>query len=226
MKNSINLNEYIDHTLLKSDATLAMIEKLCQEAKKAYFKTVCINPFYVKHAASLLADSNLKVCTVVGFPLGANATSTKVQETITAIKAGATEIDVVINIGALKDNNQAVVLQDLQDVRAVCPKNIILKVIIECALLNEEEKIIACQLVTKAQADFIKTSSGFAGGGATVADIKLMKANIGPNVAIKASGGIKTKDDALAMIAAGATRIGTSNGILIIDNQHVANDGY
>ncbi|WP_425289604.1 deoxyribose-phosphate aldolase [Spiroplasma endosymbiont of Nebria brevicollis] len=222
----MNLNEYIDHTLLKPDATLTMIKKLCQEAKKAYFKTVCINPFYVKHAASFLADSNVKVCTVVGFPLGANATSTKVQETVTASKAGATEIDVVINIGALKDNNQAVVLQDLQDVRAVCPKNIILKVIIECSLLNEEEKIIACQLVTKAQADFIKTSSGFAGGGATVADIKLMKDNIGPNVAIKASGGIKTKDDALAMIAAGATRIGTSNGILIINNKSNDSEGY
>lgn len=225
MKNNINLNEYIDHTLLKPDATLDMIKKLCEEAKQAYFKAVCINPYYVKYAANLLANSNVKVCTVVGFPLGANVTSTKVQETITAIKEGATEIDVVINIGALKDNNQSVVLQDLQAVRAVCPKNIILKVIIECTLLSEEEKIIACQLVTKAQADFIKTSTGFAGGGATEADIKLMKANIGPNVAIKASGGIKTKDDAFTMIAAGATRIGTSNGLLIINNKR-ADSGY
>lgn len=225
MKNNINLNEYIDHTLLKPDATLGMIKKLCEEAKQAYFKAVCINPYYVKYAANLLANSNVKVCTVVGFPLGANVTSTKVQETITAIKEGATEIDVVINIGALKDNNQSVVLQDLQAVRAVCPKNIILKVIIECKLLSEEEKIIACQLVTKAQADFIKTSTGFAGGGATEADIKLMKANIGPNVAIKASGGIKTKDDAFTMIAAGATRIGTSNGLLIINNKR-ADSGY
>lgn len=224
MKNNINLNEYIDHTLLKPDATLDMIKKLCEEAKQAYFKAVCINPYYVKYAANLLANSNVKVCTVVGFPLGANVTSTKVQETITAIKEGATEIDVVINIGALKDNNQSVVLQDLQAVRAVCPKNIILKVIIECTLLSEEEKIIACQLVTKAQADFIKTSTGFA-GGATEADIKLMKANIGPNVAIKASGGIKTKDDAFTMIAAGATRIGTSNGLLIINNKR-ADSGY
>lgn len=225
MKNNINLNEYIDHTLLKPDATLDMIKKLCEEAKQAYFKAVCINPYYVKDAANLLANSNVKVCTVVGFPLGANVTSTKVQETITAIKEGATEIDVVINIGALKDNNQSVVLQDLQAVRAVCPKNIILKVIIECTLLSEKEKIIACQLVTKAQADFIKTSTGFAGGGATEADIKLMKANIGPNVAIKASGGIKTKDDAFTMIAAGATRIGTSNGLLIINNKR-ADSGY
>lgn len=226
MTNNINLNQYIDHTILKQDATLTMIEKLCQEAKQANFKAVCINPFYVKYAATLLADSNVKVCTVVGFPLGANVTSTKVQETITAIKNGANEIDVVINIGALKDNNQTLVLQDLQAIRAVCPKNIILKVIIECTLLSQEEKIIACQIVTKAQADFIKTSTGFANGGATVDDIKLMKANVGRNVAIKASGGIKNKNDALLMIGAGATRIGTSNGMSIINDKDLDNGGY
>lgn len=219
MKNNINLNEYIDHTLLKAEATLTMIEKLCQEAKKYYFKAVCINPFYVSHAATLLKNSNVRVCTVVGFPLGANTTDTKVSETINAINNGAQEIDVVINIGALKDNNQQLVLQDLQAVRKVCPSSIMLKVIIECALLTTEQKIIACQLVTKAKADFIKTSTGFANGGATVADIKLMKANIGAGIAIKASGGIKNLDDAMVMINAGATRIGTSNGVAIILGQ-------
>lgn len=226
MTNNINLNQYIDHTILKQEATLTMIEKLCQEAKQVNFKAVCINPLYVKYAATLLAGSNVKVCTVVGFPLGANVTSTKVQETITAIKDGANEIDVVINIGALKDNNQTIVLQDLQAIRAVCPKNIILKVIIECTLLSQEEKITACKIVTKAQADFIKTSTGFSNGGATVDDIKLMKANVGRNVAIKASGGIKNKNDALLMIAAGATRIGTSNGMSIINDKDLDNGGY
>ncbi|WP_252320505.1 deoxyribose-phosphate aldolase [Spiroplasma endosymbiont of Lariophagus distinguendus] len=219
MKSNINLNEYIDHTLLKPEATLSMIDTLCKEAKTYYFKAVCINPFYVNRAVTLLKNSNVKVCTVVGFPLGANTTQTKIAETINAIKDGAQEIDVVINIGALKDNDQKLVLQDLQAVRNACPQNIILKVIIECSLLTTEQKIIACQLVTKVKADFIKTSTGFANGGATVADIKLMKANIGPHVAIKASGGIKNQDDAMAMINAGATRIGTSNGVAIISGQ-------
>lgn len=223
MQSNINLNEYIDHTLLKPETTLAMIEKLCQEAKTYYFKAVCVNPFYVNRAVALLKDSNIKVCTVVGFPLGANTTQTKVQETINAINDGAKEIDVVINIGALKDNNQKLVLQELQAVRSVCRKDIILKVIIECSLLTTEQKIIACQLVTKAKADFIKTSTGFANGGAIVADIKLMKANIGSHVAIKASGGIKNQDDAIAMINAGATRIGTSNGVAIILGKAVNN---
>lgn len=221
MKSNINLNEYIDHTLLKPEATLVMIEKLCQEAKKYYFKAVCINPFYVSHAVALLKNSNVKVCTVVGFPLGANTTNTKVAETINAINNGAQEIDVVINIGALKDNNQQLVLDDLQAVRKVCPSSIVLKVIIECSLLTTEQKIIACQLVTKAKADFIKTSTGFANGGATIADIKLMKANIADDIAIKAAGGIKNLDDAMQMIKAGATRIGTSNGVAIILGQKV-----
>lgn len=226
MKSNINLNQYIDHTLLKPETTLAMIEKLCQEAKSYYFKAVCINPFYVSYAAALLKDSNVNVCTVVGFPLGANTTNTKVQETITAIKDGAKEIDVVINIGALKDNNQQLVLQDLQAVRTACPSPLVLKVIIECALLTAEQKIIACQLVTKAKADFIKTSTGFAASGASLADIKLMKANIGQQVAIKAAGGIRNLTDAMAMIKAGATRIGTSNGVDIILGQDAKEGGY
>lgn len=225
MKNNINLNKYIDHTLLKPEATLAMIEKLCQEAKDNHFKAVCVNPFYVNHAFTLLKDTNVNVCTVVGFPLGANTTYTKVQETIAAIKDGAREIDMVINIGALKDNKQQIVLQDLQAVRAVCMPPVILKVIIECALLTTSQKIIACQLVTKAKADFIKTSTGFANGGATVADIKLMKANIGAGVAIKAAGGIRDLKSAMQMIAAGAVRIGTSNSMTIIFDK-VAKDNY
>ena len=226
MKSNINLNEYIDHTLLKPEATLSMIETLCKEAKTYYFKSVCVNPFYVNRAVALLKDSNVKVCTVVGFPLGANTTQTKVTETINAIKDGAQEIDVVINIGALKDNNQKLVLQDLQAVRNACQPNTILKVIIECSLLTTKQKNIACQLVTKSKADFIKTSTGFANGGATVADIKLIKANIGSHVAIKASGGIKNQDDAMIMINAGATRIGTSNSVAIILGQETKGSNY
>lgn len=221
----LNLNQYIDHTLLKPDATLSMIKKLCQEAKDYQFKAVCINPYYVKTVVALLKDTNIQICTVVGFPLGANTTAIKVQEALNAIKDGASEIDVVINLGALKDANKNLVLQDLLAVRAACPPPIILKVIIECCLLTNEEKITACQLVTKVQADFIKTSTGFASGGAMINDIKLLKKHIGSNIAIKASGGIKNQNDAVAMIKAGATRIGTSNGIAIVGGK-LGKDNY
>jgi len=222
-----NLNQYIDQTILKADAKIQEIETLIAEAKTYKFKAVCINPYYVKYCAEKLKNTKIKICTVIGFPLGANATTTKVFETKTAIANGANEIDVVINIGALKDQETNYVLQELQAIRQVCSKDIILKVIIETALLTEQEKIIACKLVSEAKADFIKTSTGFvANGGATVADVKLLKQHIAKNIAIKASGGIRTQEQALAMIAAGATRIGTSNGINIITNQVKNSNSY
>lgn len=214
-----NLNQYIDHTLLKADAKVADVKKIITEAKTYQFKAVCINPCHVKLCAAELKDSNVNVCTVIGFPLGANSTATKVFEAQDAINNGAQEIDVVINIGALKDDNQTLVLEELQAVRAVCNNGIILKVIIETALLTEAEKITACKLVSEAKADFIKTSTGFASQGATVADVALLRKYVAQNVAIKASGGVKTQEQALAMIEAGATRIGTSNGITIINNE-------
>lgn len=221
----IKLNQFIDHTLLKADATEREIKKLISEAKQYQFKAVCVNPFYVKLAKENLKDTSVKVCTVIGFPLGANAWQTKVAETKQAIADGADEIDMVINIAALKDHNETRVLSEIKDIRKQCYQGIILKVIIECSLLNEEQKIQACKLVSQAKADFIKTSTGFANGGATVDDIILMKKYLDKNVAIKASGGIKTQKDALAMINAGATRIGTSNGIAIINNK-LSHNGY
>lgn len=213
-----NLNQYIDQTLLKADASVLAIKKIIEEAKIHQFKAVCINPCHVKFCATELKNTNIKVCTVIGFPLGANSTDTKVFETKTAIKDGAQEIDVVINIGALKDNNQVLILEELKKIRQECADNVILKVIIETALLTKEEKIIACKLVSEAKADFIKTSTGFAQKGATIEDIKLMKEHIAKNVAIKASGGIKTQEQAIALIEAGAIRIGTSNGVAIVSN--------
>lgn len=220
-----NLNQYIDQTLLKADATAAEISKLVQEAKTYRFKAVCVNPTYVPFCAEQLKDSDVSVCTVVGFPLGANTTATKVFEAQSAITDGAQEIDVVLNIGALKDQKQDFVLQELQAVRKVCAKGVVLKVIIETALLTEAEKIIACKLVSQAKADFIKTSTGFAGQGATVADVTLLRKYTDQAVAIKASGGVRTQEQALAMIAAGATRIGTSNGVSIV-NQTTGTESY
>lgn len=221
-----DLNQYIDQTLLKADATLSEIKKIIDEAKAYQFKAVCINPSYVKFTADQLQNTNIKVCTVIGFPLGANTTTTKVFETKKAIEDGAQEIDVVINIGALKSNNLALVLAELKAIRQECSNGVILKVIIETALLSETEKITVCKLVSEAKADFIKTSTGFAKGGATVADIKLLKEHIAPGIAIKASGGIKNQEQALAMIAAGASRIGTSNGVNIISNKAISNNEY
>lgn len=213
-----NLNQYIDHTLLRADAKQVEIKKLVDEAKQYQFKAVCINPYYVSFCATALKDSNVKVCTVVGFPLGASTTKVKVFEAQDAITNGAQEIDVVLNIGALKDGNEKLVLEELQQVRQVCTNGVILKVIIETALLSQQEKITACKLVSQAKADFIKTSTGFASHGATVEDVRLLRQHTDQAIAIKASGGVKTQEQALAMIAAGATRIGTSNGASIIAN--------
>ena len=213
----LSLAKMIDHTLLKPDATQQEIAQLCFEARKYEFASVCVNPTWVKLCAQLLQGSSAKVCTVIGFPLGATSSETKAFETKTAIDQGATEIDMVINIGALKARDLETVAKDIRGVvNAAHSRNIIVKVIIETALLADEEKTIACLISKEAGADFVKTSTGFAGGGATVHDVALMRKVVGPEMGVKASGGVRTFEDAESMIKAGATRIGASAGVKII----------
>lgn len=210
--------KYIDHTVLKPDATSSEIEKLCKEAIEYGFASVCVQPIYIKLAYDLLKNTNVKVATVIGFPHGSTFTGAKVAESIAALEAGAVELDMVIDISGLKNGEDDRVYNDIkQVVETAHIKNAIVKVIIETSLLNQDEKIKACQLVTKAGAEFIKTSTGFAGGGATLEDIILMKNNIGANVKIKASGGVKSAAFALQLIEAGAERIGTSSGIKLLE---------
>ena len=207
----------IDHTLLKPDATQDQIAQLCYEARKYGFAAVCVNPTHVKLCAQLLQGSPVKVCTVVGFPLGATPPEVKSYEAQQAIDDGATEVDMVINIGALKSKDYALVERDIATVARTCHTGgAILKVIIEAALLNDEEKVIASQLSKVAGADYVKTSTGFGPGGATVKDVALMRRAVGPEMGVKAAGGIKDYQDAQAMVAAGATRIGASAGIKIV----------
>lgn len=206
----------IDHTLLKPDATAEAIKKICEEAKVHSFASVCVNPAWVKLCHTMLQDTDVKVCTVIGFPLGATTTETKAFETKNAIENGATEIDMVINIGALKDQADAVVEEDIRAVVEAAKNQALTKVIIETSLLSDEEKVRACELAVKAGADYVKTSTGFSGGGATVEDISLMRKTVGPDIGVKASGGVRTTEDAEKMVAAGATRIGASSGIAII----------
>lgn len=207
----------IDHTLLKPDATHAQIEQLCTEARDNHFATVCVNPIYVKLAAQLLAGTDVQVCTVVGFPLGAMVSAVKAYETDLAIKDGAAEIDMVINIGALKSSDYDVVQADIAAVVQVAHHHqAVVKVIIEAALLSDDEKRTACTLAQAAGADYVKTSTGFGPGGATVADVQLMRETVGPDLGVKAAGGIRSYADAQAMIAAGATRIGASAGVSIV----------
>lgn len=207
----------IDHTLLKPDVTSDKIAQLCFEAKKYHFASVCVNPTHVKLCADLLKDSDVKVCTVIGFPLGATSPEVKAFETRNALDNGATEIDMVINIGALKAGESELVARDIRGVVEVAhAANALVKVIIETALLTDEEKVIACLLAKEAGADFVKTSTGFSGGGATVHDIALMRRAVGPSLGVKASGGIHTHEEAEALVAAGATRIGASAGVKII----------
>jgi deoxyribose-phosphate aldolase len=213
----LSLANMIDHTLLKPDATQQEVAQLCFEARKYEFASVCVNPTWVPLCAQLLQASRVKVCTVIGFPLGATSSETKAFETETAIRQGATEIDMVINIGALKARDLETVAKDIRGVvKAAHSHNIIVKVIIETALLTDEEKTIACLISKEADADFVKTSTGFAGGGATVHDVELMRKTVGPEMGVKASGGVRTFEDADAMIKAGATRIGASAGVKII----------
>ncbi|GHI00537.1 deoxyribose-phosphate aldolase [Neobacillus kokaensis] len=221
-----NIARMIDHTLLKPEATKEQVVKLVNEAKEYSFASVCINPAWVRIAAELLADTpDVKVCTVIGFPLGATTPETKAFETKNAIENGASEVDMVINIGALKDKQDEKVENDIRSVVEAAKGKALVKVIIETCLLTDEEKIRACELSVKAGADFVKTSTGFSTGGATVEDIRLMRKTVGPEIGVKASGGVRSREDALAMIEAGATRIGASSGVAIC-NGEVSNSSY
>lgn len=214
----------IDHTLLKADAKKEEIEKLCEEAKEHHFASVCVNPTWVSLSSSLLEGTDVKVCTVIGFPLGANTPEVKAFEAQNAISNGATEVDMVINIGALKDGNDQEVKRDIQAV-VEASKGVLVKVIIETCLLTEDEKIRACKLAVEAGADYVKTSTGFSTGGATVEDVALMRKTVGPDVGVKASGGVRNAEGAKAVIEAGATRIGASSGIAIV-NGYTADTDY
>lgn len=215
MDPNIPLNAYIDHTLLKADATEAQIRLLCAEAVEHKFCAVCVNGSRVRFARQILDKSSVKIAAVVGFPLGAMETSSKAHETADAVANGADEIDMVMNIGQLKDGDKEAVLEDIRAVVHAASGRPV-KAIIETALLNNEQKVLACQLAVQAGASFVKTSTGFEATGATAEDVRLMRETVGSNIGVKASGGIKNRQLALAMIEAGANRIGTSSGIVIM----------
>lgn len=220
-----DLSRYIDHTLLKADATAKEIEKLCAEASEHHFHSVCINGSRVALAKHLLEDSAVNICTVVGFPLGAMESDTKRFETEAAIDNGADEIDMVLNIGLLKDGQHDAVVRDIRDVVHSSDDRIV-KVILETCLLSDEQIITACKLVVDAQAHYVKTSTGFSTGGATLNHVKLMRATVGDAAGVKASGGIRDTATAISMIAAGATRLGTSNSVAIISGATAAPGQY
>lgn len=212
----MKINQYIDHTALKADTNLKQIEKLCAEAREYEFFSVCVNSFYVKKAVSLLQGSSVKICTVVGFPLGASTMETKRFEAMKSVSEGAKEIDMVINVSAIKSLDWQYVLDDMASLAQVThQQGAILKVILETCLLTEEEKRKACELAVKANVDFVKTSTGFSTGGATIEDVKLMRSIVG-NMGVKASGGIRDAETARKMIEAGATRLGTSASVEIV----------
>lgn len=221
----MNTAKMIDHTLLKAEATQEQIIKLCAEAKEYGFASVCVNPVWVKTASEELKGSDVKVCTVIGFPLGANTPETKAFEANNAIENGATEVDMVINIGALKDKNDELVERDIRAVVNAAKGKALVKVIIEACLLTDEEKVRACELAVKAGADFVKTSTGFSTHGATVEDVALMRKTVGPDIGVKASGGVRDLNGLKAMVEAGANRIGASSGVKIM-NGDVAESGY
>lgn len=220
----MELNKYIDHTNLKQDMSEQDLIKLVNEAKEYDFFSICINPCWVKQASELLAGSNTKVCSVIGFPLGANTTNIKVLEAKEAIANGASEIDMVINVSKLKDKDYEYVYNEIKKIKEAIGNNV-LKVIIEACLLTNDEKTIACQIIMKAGANFVKTSTGMSTGGATVEDVKLFKEVVGDTTLIKAAGGVRTYEDAISMIEAGANRIGTSGGVKIV-NGETHTDGY
>jgi deoxyribose-phosphate aldolase len=214
----ITITALIDHTLLRPEATREDIIKLCREAREYKFASVCVNSYWVPLVAAELAGSPVKVCTVIGFPLGATSTEAKAAETQAALRAGAHEIDMVQNIGALRSGDYAAVQADIAAVVEVAHgSGAIVKVILETALLDDDQKIAACRLAKKAGADFVKTSTGFGPSGATAHDVELMRRTVGPEMGVKASGGIRTLDDLKKMIAAGATRIGASSGVQIVE---------
>jgi deoxyribose-phosphate aldolase len=213
----LDLARYIDHTLLKPEASAADIDKLCAEARDYHFASVCINPTWVKRAAETLRGTDVVTCTVIGFPLGANTTAIKAMEARRALRDGAREVDMVINVGALKTGDYDLVRDDIAKVaEAAHEVGGLCKVILETALLTDEEKVIASSLAKEAKADFVKTSTGFGPGGATVYDVALMRETVGPDMGVKASGGVRTAEDVEDMIAAGATRIGASAGVQIV----------
>jgi deoxyribose-phosphate aldolase len=222
-----DLARYIDHTLLKPDATAADIDRLCAEAAEYHFAAVCINPTWVRRAADNLRGTDVAVASVVGFPFGASTPEVKAWETRRAIRDGASEIDMVINIGALKSGLHDAVREDIAQVADACREaGAASKVIIETGLLTDEEKVVACRLASQAKADFVKTSTGFAKGGATVFDVALMREVVGPTMGVKASGGVRTAEDVQDMIAAGATRIGASAGVRIVTGEKGAHEQY
>lgn len=210
-----NVASMVDHTLLKQDASEEKITKLCQEAKEYHFCSVCVNPTYVPQCYEELRGSGVKVCTVIGFPLGATTTKTKIFEANEAIENGADEVDMVVNVGKIKSGNWQFVKKDIADLVTAVHGRAVVKVIIETCLLTDEEKIRICQISKEVGADFVKTSTGFSTGGATVEDVALMRKTVGPDMGVKASGGVRGMEDAKAMIAAGATRLGTSAGVAI-----------
>lgn len=217
----------IDHTLLKPDATAAQIDRLCDEALEHRFAAVCLNPSHVQRAARRLRRSGIATCTVIGFPLGATLTAVKAYEAERALAAGATELDMVLNIGALKGGDVALATRDIRAVvRVAHAAGALVKVIIETCLLTDDEKRTACLAVQKARADFVKTSTGLSTGGATVADVALLRATVGPKLGVKAAGGIRSLADAQAMVAAGATRLGTSAGVALLRDAAVAAGTY
>jgi deoxyribose-phosphate aldolase len=223
----MELSQFIDHTLLKADATTTQVEKLCQEAKENQFFSVCVNSYYVKTCVELLRGSSVKVCTVVGFPLGASTMETKRFEAMKAIAEGAKEIDMVLNISAVKSQNWQYVLDDMSSLAQIChQQGAILKVILETCLLTQDEKKKACELAVKAGVDFVKTSTGFSTSGATIEDVQLMRSIVGPSIGVKASGGIRNTETAKAMIEAGATRLGTSASVEIVKGQNAGFGSY
>lgn len=218
----MSIAAYIDHTLLKQDATIQQIDRLCAEAAEYHFASVCVNPWYVPRCVKNLEGSGVKVCTVVGFPLGATTLETKVFETLQAVKSGAQEIDMVINVCAMKSGNTKAIEQEIQALAAAVEGAAVLKVIIEACLLTDEEKVLACQIAKRAGADYVKTSTGFSAGGATVSDVALMRKTVGAEMGVKAAGGIRDYATAKAMIEAGASRIGASAGIAIVQQEQEA----
>ncbi len=213
---NMDLAKYIDHTQLKPDTKQEKISQIVKEASENGFASVCVNPYWVPFCYENLKNTEVKVCTVIGFPLGATSTETKVFETKQAIKDGATEVDMVINVGELKSNNDEAVKNDIEAVVKATEGNALTKVIIETSLLNDDEKVRACKLAKQVGADFVKTSTGFSGGGASVHDIKLMRETVGSEMGVKASGGVRDLESTKAMIDAGATRIGASAGVDIV----------
>jgi deoxyribose-phosphate aldolase len=217
-KREASIARFIDHTILKPDASAEDVGRVCREAREYGFASACVNPYWVPLAAGVLAQSPVKVCTVVGFPLGANATTMKIAEADNALRCGAQEIDMVMNIGELRGGNYLAVRNDIKAVADVCHRaGAIVKVIIEAALLDERQKITACSLAKVAGADFVKTSTGFGPGGATAEDVALMRMTVGPEMGVKAAGGVRTIEQFRAMVAAGANRVGTSASVKIIE---------